>query len=700
MSRTYIKDEYSKNNLLTGSSLTLIRDWKISPDVIIEEWILGAPTPNSRLGIVVFPELDKLKLYDDITDFRHTVDTSSINVDVLELKSQGQDFNNLTIPADGQVNFIFFFKNFNLLTSDVSFDIKYAVYGTNKNGVELELESRTQKVTIKVFDKTSVPYVSTDKPEYFLEYNIDDKVLSGDKKIRVVPHNFTPNQLSTPTIDCIDPSFSLLKYQNSLVNPFEIYFDINSVFILKPKKHIFNCNVSVFTGEKGLHSIVTTSITIHLDIVQNNDDFQINTSSMMSYLLKQHENKKAEGFFELTNNSGLAITFETSSWITINYTNNKVSFETKPAKELNLGINNGFIKITSPNTVKVVRLDVMVVSDFDSTLSSLNFCLDGRKIVFRQKTPEALFVRLKLEMNFVDFDKESKTVIQEYDAVFFNEEVVLYPGEEVQDFFKELNSIKSLIINDSSNSIPVSQELFYACKTIISFTERDRLGNEYESFTLEPLLFLPGKKPLAFPYLTNAKERSTYTNSLISVCSLKNSFIDYRLGEVAGNLINNTALSDSRAVANICFRRFIADRVYGDREIIEQSSLSLHPIPNSQEVIDVLFQNQNFCIDWFSFSGEWEEHNELSYIIADNILSGNEKKINTDKKTTIKLNTGWILEEEVTLLTELMESPVCFIFKNNEWLKCIPISKKPLPYNSMKNINSQIVEFKLISDER
>ena len=143
-----------------------------------------------------------------------------------------------------------------------------------------------------------------------------------------------------------------------------------------------------------------------------------------------------------------------------------------------------------------------------------------------------------------------------------------------------------------------------------------------------------------------------------------------------------------------------ANRFFGKNTIIKKSTLSLEPKPEPNgEPITVLFQNQNFCPDWFSFSGEEELHINYENTISQHAEKDEEFKALVKEKRTFKLNTGWIFPEEVELLWELIKSPQCFIKANDtDWVKVIPISQKPLSYDNTRNLHSYVVEFQRASN--
>lgn len=334
----------------------------------------------------------------------------------------------------------------------------------------------------------------------------------------------------------------------------------------------------------------------------------------------------------------------------------------------------------------------MAITANTFNINGINFCLDNNFIEIIKQNKLASKVRMDIVMRFKEYSKEIETIKQTYEYVFFQNKVTLYPGEDVEDFFSDIS--KDIFALENNNYIP-PYGMLKPCNVSIKLTEVDRLLNVYETYRFSNILFLPGKKPKAFPFLTNGTLRKTYSESLISICAVKNDFTNDRLSELSGTFIDNQDITDKNTVVNMMFARKISNTVYGEFEVLQKGKISLHPIPDKKNVINVIFQNQNRCPDWFSFSSEWERHSEVTHLLSKKFTDGADFKAKSTVGKTIKINTGWLFEEELELLDELIASPVCYAKINAEWLKLIPISKKPLHYDSLRNINSQIVEFKM-----
>ena len=343
----------------------------------------------------------------------------------------------------------------------------------------------------------------------------------------------------------------------------------------------------------------------------------------------------------------------------------------------------------------MVNVEISVQTDIAFVTKNVYFCLDKELTRVRQTAAESEFITVALTMEFNGYGRNFTTT-QSYDYVFFEGVATMDIGQEVQDFFRDITP--SLEVNTKKLLSP--KEIFKATKVSAVIKETNFKGAVFKTHTLTDLHYLPGKKPKAYPYLTQSRLRSTYKQSLISVSALTQEVRARSLGQIGSNLIDLSAIKDPLAVANFSFLRATANETYGATAIISKETLSLEPKPEPNGTpISALFQNQNFCPDWFSFAGEYEALVSYEHTLADNVLLSEDYKAQVKTKRTYKLNTGWLFPEEIEVLWELIKSPVCFLRIAGEWLKVIPITQKPLSFDSTRNLHSFVVEFQLSSND-
>lgn len=696
-----------------------IREWQFSPSSLVIRWAENTPIPTSELITIVFPEVEKsIDLAEKVRNIRYVIKKDASDgytlADVMDLHaSSGEDLQNIRIKPDGKVAFRISFKNFNRLKQgENSFRLYLGVLGDiEQNGSfkEEQLERRLYEILIKKVgsQELTAPYITTDKPIYKLTYIKSTGELVGDTQIVVGIHNLSNFQghiwaRRTDSFGANIFDYIHEEVKNNLTK--NIALKKHSAWdTMEVKTHHINAKITFFHYDLSLgkEQRYTTPIQLHLTIKAQKEGFEVDKKAF-EFKLFWHENKTAQGSFLVNNHGGEPLSFEKSDWITLSENGNEISFETLSAQNLKIGRNQGYIKVKSGDVEQVIGVVVLVEKTIENSLDEVNFCLDKKEIRIRRENSKSEFLKAHFSMTFSSYQKPEYTIEQTYEYVFFDGEIKLFPGEEVQDFFDEMTLLNGLKIKE--NDLASVMNLFKACKTEITISEYDSAGNVHKTQKLPVIYFLPGRKPKAYPFLTNGNIRRTYSNSLISVSALQEEFLSKDLGKITGNSVDTTAITLPKMVVNLSFRRSLADKVFGAWNIIKKDSLELLPIPNTQKVIDVLFQNQNFCPDWFSFSGEWELNQDITHTISENMQNGNDFKAHAQQKTTLKLNTGWLLEEEIPLLNELILSPVCFIRgirrvgnmqEEKKWIRAIPINKKSLVFDNQQNVRSFVVEFEI-----
>lgn len=444
------------------------------------------------------------------------------------------------------------------------------------------------------------------------------------------------------------------------------------------------------------------NFTIKLTVINDVTSFTIDKKHYEATLFRD-KTEKYENSFYINNANKLTYTLTPTAGLEIVEVKNNgapwvlVKFRSKSSETFPLGLQEEYITVKSnKNSTQIVTVNLNIKTDLDFEQKDIYFCLDKDILTIAQTNEKSEFAQVKLEMKFSGYGNRKLTT-QEYEYVFFNNKAKIDLGEEIQDFFENIPNLRNLYINDENTVLPV--EVMKATEVNVTIEETNFKGEVFKTYKLSSLRYLPGRTPLSYPYLTNAVLRSTYTNSLISVSALTKSFKRNELGKITSNSVDSSRLADDYGVANLCFYRKNANRFFGKNTIINKSTLSLEPKPEPNgEPITVLFQNQNFCPDWFSFSGELEHLINYENTLSQHAEKDEEFKALVKEKRTFKLNTGWIFPEEVELLWELIKSPQCFIKANDtDWVKVIPISQKPLSYDNTRNLHSYVVEFQRAS---
>ncbi len=674
-----------------------VRDWGLSPEFVLINWNPNEPIPLTRLVSIVFPDIEDLIEYNDVQTFKYIVVIDKVSWCSI---SSEFDLNNIDLPANGLVNAQLKFNNFNTLNDgNNSVKIKAICLGF-KNNKEVVLEYRGINVTVNKTAETNGMQVIPNKSEYHVAYNQRLNKLFGDLNIRLNFKNISLTQFHSVAI--VEAS------ENKIFNIESTQVDLHKIKSLKFSDmpvgtYEIMCYASVRDVMSASSNVVCNSslFPVVLKVISGDKPFYLSDDSF-NFKFFKGSNEKATGSFFITmeqgadilvNSMGLEISTEEISSEKL-----LVKFVSKPACELNTGNNYFSITVSGYNYKEVIPVNIMVDKHVDYPIQDVIFCLDKAPMIINQSNEAATLIRSNFNMKFTDYNLSTTTIEQTYEEVFFNGKATLYPGEEVQDFFPRITDINNLI-NLGTNKL-IASKLFHVAEVSIIIEEYDFLGNKYGSYELNDLKFLPGKKPLGFPFLTNSTIRSTYTESLISLSAVAMDMKDNSLGLIGSHLVDYTALENDYDIAVVNFKRSGANRSYGANNIITKATLSLEPKEDRGNIISAIFQNQNNCLDWFSFAEEYEENKELEQILSENATIGREFKALIKKKNYLLLNTGWIFKEEIAILDELIESKVCFIRLQEKWVKTIPIDKKPLDFKSDRSLNSMLVKFKIVDDER
>lgn len=436
---------------------------------------------------------------------------------------------------------------------------------------------------------------------------------------------------------------------------------------------------------------------IAVTVVGNPRSFGVSPWSYTFVLVKE-KRERGEGIIEIRNPNLLQFEARASSdKITLSPIENqggevvRIPIHTKSSQELDVGSFREQIVIkSSQGSERVIPVYISVKKELEMVERDIYFCKDKDLLKVRAKG-DGDYMEMQLKIHFSGYGQE-KEVTQRYEYVFFQGKVKIDIGEEVQDFFEGIPNLHSLTLNETRD-ITV-YPLYKAAVVDVVLVERALRGEEKARYELKGLRYLPGKKPKGYPYLTESLLRSTYPDSMVSLSGLLKDIREQQLVKIVSDRVRLTEVREDYEVGNFSFLRSVADIRYSPTSIITYKGLSLEPKPKSNDrPILGIFENQNQCPDWFSFAGEWEGHVEYQHQIGEHLLSRERYKERVEEKRTFKLNTGWIFAEEIAVLWELVRSEQCFLKIQGEWVKVIPISQKPLSYDSTRNLHSYVVEF-------
>jgi len=713
-----------------------ILDWEVSPASILKEWHPSQPIPSTEILTVQFPELNLLTIYKKYKGFRNYARIAPN--DYIELLApDGQELDNL---KGLKHNLRLHYNNFNKLPENENIQIKvtFGVIATEeKSGkiteIDLPTERKEAVITLRRTNNTTPPQPKpNDRLVLNMVLNIVTKELTGDTTLNynltnpsssnfALRHSFTKdyaqgvvlienfqNQNVYNQIFTNKGLFNIRIRRDTNKDLRKVFadFSLSDEFLQNGKIEGLAVDFSkpqVLTKENNLvgEDGLGTIFIINLTIINDTTVFHID-KKLFNYVIKTDKKERAEGIFTIKNPNHLTFTINNSDFLEVTELKDNgkekvvVKFRSHSSELMTVGENKGWFKVTSSaGSEQVVNVNITVQTNIDFITKNVYFCLDKELTHVRQTSTESEFITVTLTMEFNVYGR-AFTTIQTYDYVFFDGKATVDIGQEVQNFFVDI--APTLEVNTKKLITP--KELFKATKISAVITETNFKGKVFRTHSITDLYYLPGKKPKAYPYLTQCRLRSTYSQSLISISALTQEVRSRSLGQIGSNLIDLSAIKDPIGVANFSFLRSTADATYGATAIISKETLSLEPKPEPNSTpISTLFQNQNYCPDWFSFAGEYEALVNYEHTLSDNVLKSEDYKAQVKTKRTYKLNTGWLFPEEIEVLWELIKSPVCFLHIGNEWLKAIPITQKPLSFDNTRNLHSFVVEFQLSSND-
>ncbi|WP_313091956.1 hypothetical protein [Chryseobacterium flavum] len=649
-----------------------IRDWKINPPQLNKIWQIGTAAPGQLFQDFTFPELEFV--YTAYSNFRFKIkkNIASGAVDFINLTSAklvGDTFTQTNLNTE---RVYCDFQNLdNLSVGNHVQPITIEAYGIDSNNQEHFVESFYTEISVTVQAGTGI---STDKNVYNLTYNKADGLLSGDDKIIV----FVTDPV---TVTATEPFINLT--QESVNSQRHLKFQNNTV--------IQNKAVGTYSGIVTIQiGTAVKNVTVNLEVINDTTVFYVKPSAFNTSLQKNlSETKQFSSNISNPNNLTITIDSKPSFIDTAVINNGALSFTTVNSSTLAVGNYSGEIILRAGTVTKKVTINISVVQAITHDFSGSNyyFAKDANKVVLNKTSSSSTYVKMTLKMFFNGFGQQYQEE-EEYTFPYFKGSVEIYPGDEVQDFF-----IQAKDITTSLN--PVYQ--FSLALVEMTFQEMNELDEVQSTFVLDNIFFAPGRKPKCFPIFTNYPLRGTYNQSVIKLSADRLSEHDELNKIYAQYTLPKPSHLPKFNVDQFTFLRsnFRPDL---KRKIISSNIMQFVPLPDPEKVIHIEWENENLVFDWFSAAGEIKIPVDIDNVIGESEEYLEEKFDSVDRKT-ITVNTGWILREEIDLITDLLKSRLCFIYAEGKRYKVFPITNKNELPDSGKNTFSMDIDFKILDNE-
>lgn len=666
---------------------TPIQEWNFFPANLDAKYHIGGTAPQGKFIDVQFPELDlwKERTY-DVVKFKVNVAYTNTQTKWLHLSSAKLSdgvFTENNIRS-ARVN-LGFLSLESLSAGSYTANINFEAYGIDSSGEEQYIENRTFAFMLSVLPNNGGGETNpdenklTDKNLYSLHFNKSTKVLSGDTVILMnasfgIQFRNVPFNLKITRDEQNEGNRA--KININIFNENDAEYDSTTSLIQKPTGSYTS---SLEISGNGRNAVVQVSV----QVTEDANDFDISPKKLDFVVMKNPSEVKTESIsIANPNNLSIRISAKPSFIERAEILDGKLVLQTVASSTLALGDYSGEIVLQSGAITRRVAISLRVLQNIQSDFrgSAYFFALDKNKITMQRTKPNAVFVRMKMEMFFRGFGEEYQET-QSYDYPYFKGKTEIYPGEEIQDFFikcTDWDMLRSPNLN------------YHLALVNISLMEYDENDNPLSEFRIPRILFAPGRKPKCFPFFTDYAIRSTVSESIIRLNMETHSENPHFAQLNEQYATPYPPMPRNTEVKAINFDR----KNFSNKGVLHAGDIRLIPLPNIDKVVHIFWENQNLVFDWFSATRVVKK--SVDYIHLFNEEDEKSEKYGTKKTETLTLNTGWVLREEIDLIDSLIASRICFLQIEDKQIKAFPIAKKNELWNSEEHLFQMDLEFRLI----
>lgn len=657
-----------------------IRDWGANPvSITAPNWNIGSAYPSPINLTITFPELSELEEYKTLYPggFRFKLKKAFTGIDFVNVTGStltGSVFNAINLV---QETVSISFQNLeNLAIGLNSMDLLFEAYGLDTSGNEIFVEdSSIQNIIIPIkLTVLSGSGFNTDKNTYNVVFNKADNSLSGDANIIV----YSPSDVTANS-----PDNYIQLFQSSTSSERILAFQNNAnLQDLSVGNYISSVTITRDSTSK--------TVAVNIQVINDTTQFYVSPTHF-NFSLQRNLSEAHTVTVNISNPNNLSIVVDLKpSFISSAVISGSIlTITTENSASLALGNYSGDIILKSGSVTKAISINLSVLQAIIHNFTNANyfFALDKNKVILNKTNTSSTYVKMVLEMFFQGFGKTYQEN-QIYTFPFFQGSVEIYPGEEIQDFF-----IKAIDFIRASNP----QNQYNLANVNLKFYEMTDADVIVSSFTLDNLKFAPGKKPKCFPFFTDHSVRSTYPKSLINISVDKLSEKIEIVDLYTQYQLSKPVFLNSLGIDNFQFERekFLQNL---ENSIISNSKLQLIPLPSVDEVVHIEWENQNLVFDWFTAVKKTKETTEIDHITGESKLY-KEEKFDSSYSKPFTVNTGWIMEEEIDLISDLLMSRLCIIHYSGKTVKAFPIGKKNELKDSENNKFSMDLEFKILIEK-
>ncbi|AZA49592.1 hypothetical protein EG346_16015 [Chryseobacterium carnipullorum] len=600
----------------------------------------------------------KIDLFGNVNNTAiYPIDITDGNNIISEFVSAGGYFNK---------NAFIKFKDLGLLDAgSYPVEIFFTYYGIN-NGMAVYLTEAAVFFTLNV---QGVPdSITTDKDEYTLIFNRQNNSLTGDLNI-----NINGNVNDSP-----------LRFFNYL----EIFKNVdpilnNSVVLEEKTPLISNSNLPL-EGEYEISSAIFKKIvggpyvnvkSFLINLIVVNGDMMI-TPKNLNFSLIQTAGEVKEEVLKIINPYNKDFTIEGPYWLEFSIDSGsqseEVTISTLNSSNLPIGDISDNILIKYEDKTISIPVSLSVISFiFLSGMETYNFCLDNKIINFIKRELTARYVKSTLSIKFQSED-ETVSMVVPLTVPYYNERASFDLGGKIHQYFLRL---KKSILKEEKKPGKFDNKLWmYPAEVKILVEELDVDYNVVHAENVAAIFFYPGKKPAAFPLLSNNLIKQRVAGSKYIFTYIQGLILPNKIGIGTPNvlpdgLVTRVKIEDDEE--KIIFPRKKIFQITDDKQVV------YYTIPNNgPQVINLQYENQNLCPESFSFTGHLKKTPEYSHVYDQNVLSSIKEKYDVTKITTWTINTGFILEKCTQIIDEIIMSKLCYVEIDNVIHRGFVVSQK------------------------
>lgn len=659
-------------------------EWEVNPPTIVFEYIKGKGMPSQQTSRLTFPELD---LWNDApykkfvykTRVTYNLGASNwLNVSTKDKVFREEGNSGQINPRQADV-LLDITGLAGISVGKYSASIIYEAYGIDDQGKEHYIEPSPTPVTVKLEIKqgqTSPSDLVTDKTDIVLTYNKAAKTLTGDTHLEVSTTEDLSFKITPESWEAFFPfTFNTKKEADKTI----IEFSKSAFSDTTPVDSTYEFHLEIKAGVK--NKIITILFkTISGEAVRG---FDFSPKTFEETLIRNVDSAKSFTADIINpNNLEISVLLKPSFIETAVIEGGKLKLTTVKPESIPPGTYSGEVLLSSGAVEKRFPVRIKIAENLQSDFrgETYYFALDKNKIKMTKNNPFSSYVKMKLDMFFNGYQQEYQEA-QEYEYLYFKNEVEIFPGEEIQDFFARCRELHPL--DD------VGYQYSFALVNI-TITEHNADDEQLSEYLIKNVFFVPGRKPKCFPFFTNHPMRRTYPESIIRISadtiSEKAEFVPL-MNIYQGE--KPTFEKKNEVHSHNLVRKLFAGK---ENEILTAGEIKYIPFPEVENPIHIFFETENLIFEWFSAHDKYRMVSEFEhYFDAENKL-----KYGSKRKKSLTINTGWILREEIALIDDLLGSNLCFIMIGDLKLKAVAVGKKNEMYDTSEHLYQMDLEFNVI----